>query len=110
MHDRLWRARCPERMPPNCIATMLSVGTTASQCTALGGWLSAAKLVELVCLHLRGLTFELSERQRWDARPGLWKMRHATDRAWWLAVGAPLERGVRPDTTGHSSSVQSLRA
>ena len=43
---------------------------------------------------LRCLTFELSGSRRWDARPGLWKMRHATDRAWWPAVGAPLERWV----------------
>ena len=43
-----------------------------------------------------GLTFELSGSQRWDARPGLWKMLSTTDRAWWHAVGSPLERGVRP--------------
>ncbi len=44
----------------------------------------------------RGLTFELSGRQRQDARPGLAKMyRVLPDRAWWPAVGAPLERGVR---------------
>ena len=43
------------------------------------------------------LTFELSGRQRQDARPGLAKMyRVPPDRAWWPAVGAPLERGVRP--------------
>ena len=42
------------------------------------------------------LTFELSGRQRQDARPGLAKMyRVPPDRAWWPAVGAPLERGVR---------------
>ena len=47
--------------------------------------------------RLRGLTFELSGRQRQDARPGLAKMyRVPPDRAWWPAVGAPLERGVRP--------------
>ena len=46
---------------------------------------------------LCGLTFELSGRQRQDARPGLAKMyRVPPDRAWWPAVGAPLERGVRP--------------
>ena len=46
---------------------------------------------------LRRLTFELSGRQRQDARPGLAKMyRVPPDRAWWPAVGAPLERGVRP--------------
>ncbi len=45
---------------------------------------------------LRGITFELSGRQRQDARPGLAKMyRVPPDRAWWPAVGAPLERGVR---------------
>ena len=43
-----------------------------------------------------GLTFELSGRRRQDARPGLAKMyRVPPDRAWWPAVGAPLERGVR---------------
>jgi hypothetical protein len=45
---------------------------------------------------LRRLTFELSERRRQDARPGLAKMYPVPpDRAWWPAVGAPLERGVR---------------
>ena len=45
---------------------------------------------------LRSLTFELSGRRRQDARPGLAKMyRVPPDRAWWPAVGAPLERGVR---------------
>ena len=39
---------------------------------------------------------ELSGRQRQDARPGLAKMyRVPPDRAWWHAVGAPLERRVR---------------
>jgi len=50
-----------------------------------------------------GLTFELSARRRQDARPGLAKMyRVPPDRAWWPAVGAPLERGVRHQrgTTG----------
>jgi hypothetical protein len=47
-------------------------------------------------LFLCGLTFELSGRQRQNARPGLAKMyRVPPDRAWWPAVGAPLERGVR---------------
>ena len=44
-----------------------------------------------------GLTFELSGRRRQDARPGLAKMyRVPPDRAWWPAVGAPVERVVRP--------------
>jgi len=48
-----------------------------------------------------GLTFELSGRQRQDARPGPVKMyRVPPARAWWPAVGAPLERGVRPQRAG----------
>ena len=40
---------------------------------------------------------ELSGRRRQDARPGMAKMyRVPPDRAWWPAVGAPLERVVRP--------------
>jgi hypothetical protein len=51
-----------------------------------------------------GLTFELSGRQRQDARPGLVKMyRVPPDRAWWPAVGAPLERGVRPHFSQHTT-------
>ncbi len=47
------------------------------------------------------LTFELSGRRRQDARPGLVKMyRVPPDRAWWPAVGAPLERGVRQHFAG----------
>jgi hypothetical protein len=47
----------------------------------------------------RGLTFELSGRRRQDARPGPVKMyRVPPARAWWPAVGAPLERGVRRHT------------
>ena len=39
---------------------------------------------------------ELSGPRRQDARPGLAKMyRVPPDRAWWPAVGAPLERRVR---------------
>jgi hypothetical protein len=46
---------------------------------------------------VRGLTFELTGRQRQGAKPGLAKMyRVPPDRAWWPAVGAPVERGVRP--------------
>jgi len=47
-------------------------------------------------LGQRRLMFELSGRRRQDARPGLRRMYRAADRAWWSAVGAPLERGVRP--------------
>ena len=44
-----------------------------------------------------GITFELSGRQRQDARPGHRKMYTVPcGRAWWPAVGAPLERGVMP--------------
>jgi hypothetical protein len=46
---------------------------------------------------IRRLTFELSGRRRQDARPGAVKMYGVPPaRAWWPAVGAPLERGVRP--------------
>ena len=46
--------------------------------------------------RVMGLTFELTGRQRRGARPGLAKMyRVPPDRAWWPAVGAPVERGVR---------------
>ena len=51
-----------------------------------------AKIVRLSCL-----TFELSGRQWQDAKPGLAKMyRVPPARDWWPAIGAPLERGVRP--------------
>ena len=44
-----------------------------------------------------GPTFELSGRRRQDARPGPVKMYCVPPaRAWWPAVGAPLERVVRP--------------
>jgi hypothetical protein len=60
--------------------------------------------------HLRRLTFELTGHQRRDARPGLAKMyRVPPDRAWWPAVGAPVERGVRPHCSArrrNSSSSQ----
>jgi hypothetical protein len=51
------------------------------------------------------LTFELSGRQRQDARPGPKKVyRVPPARAWRPAVGAPLERGVRPRCAGLSAS------
>ena len=50
--------------------------------------------LEVPQLRLCGLTFELSGRQRQDARPGPVKMYSVPPaRAWWPAVGAPLERG-----------------
>ena len=59
------------------------------QVGAVNGWSGNA-------VGICGLTFELSGRQRQDARPGLAKMyRVPPDRAWWPAVGAPLERVVR---------------
>ena len=46
---------------------------------------------------LRGLTFEVTGRRRQDAKPGPMKMyRVPPARAWWPAVGAPVDRGVRP--------------
>ena len=53
---------------------------------------------------LRGLTFELSGRRRQDARPGPVTMYGVPQaRAWWPAVGAPLERVVRPHWAGKVS-------
>ena len=53
--------------------------------------------VEVRDLHLRSLTFELRRDRRQDARPGPVKMYSVPPaRAWWLAVGPRLERGVRP--------------
>ena len=46
----------------------------------------------LVC----GLTFELRRDQREDARPDGGMISKAGRRAWRLAVGPRLERGVRP--------------
>ena len=46
---------------------------------------------------LRGLTFELSGRQRQDASARAVKMYSVPPTGrWWPAVGAPLERRVRP--------------
>jgi hypothetical protein len=58
--------------------------------------------------ELRRLTFELCGRQRKDARPGPVKMyRVPPARAWWPAVGAPLERGVRPHfATAHKPALR----
>jgi len=40
---------------------------------------------------------ELTGRRRWDAKPGPQTMyRVPAGRAWWPAVGAPVERRVRP--------------
>ena len=54
----------------------------------------AAGEVHGVCLCC--LTFELSGRQRQDARARAEKMYTVPQAGpWWPAVGAPLERGVR---------------
>jgi hypothetical protein len=47
-----------------------------------------------VC-NLRSLTFELRRDRRQGARPDGWMINRAGRRAWWLAVGPRLERGVR---------------
>ena len=39
---------------------------------------------------------ELTGRRRMDARPARRMMNHGAARAWWPAVGAPVERPVRP--------------
>ena len=46
---------------------------------------------------LRGLTFELSRHRQENARAALQKMyTYPAARPWCFAVGARLERGVRP--------------
>ena len=70
----------------------LAKGTRIRCAAVLGLRHERGKGVHFLC----GLTFELRGRQRRDARPGLAKMyRVPPDRAWWPAVSAPLERGVR---------------
>ena len=60
-------------------------------------------------LSLRCLTFELSGCRPQDARPGLAKMfRVPPDWAWWPAVGAPLERGVRRRRADFHDGLQNL--
>jgi hypothetical protein len=55
---------------------------------------------------MRRLTFELSGRQRHATAPGPVKMyRVPPARARWHAVGAPLERGVRPHCVGASTAI-----
>ena len=67
------------------------VGIRSARGEALGRAVSSATEAASDCL-----TFELSGRRRQDARPGPVKMyRVPPDRAWWPAVGAPVERGVR---------------
>ena len=52
---------------------------------------------ELTRGGLRGLTFELSGRRRQDTRARAEKMYTVPQAGpWWPAVGAPLERRVRP--------------
>ncbi len=71
-----------------------------SRC-AENSWLFNARRRRWLCWRsarrvLRGLTFEVTGRQRQDAKPGLVKMyRVPPARAWWPAVGAPVDRGVR---------------
>ena len=52
---------------------------------------------------MRGLTFELSGQQRQDASARTEKMYRVPQAGhWWPAVGAPLERGVRPHCAAHA--------
>jgi hypothetical protein len=67
----------------------------------LRGWKRNLHLVEKTLGgHLRRLTFELSGRRRQDAGARAVKMYGVPQAGpWWTAVGAPLERGVRPQRT-----------
>ena len=67
----------PQRQPPSyCFGFIWCWGATGS--------------------GLRRLTFELSGRRRCDGRPARPMINSTASRAWRHAVGAPLERGVRP--------------
>ena len=60
---------------------------------------------------LRSLTFELSRHRRWDARPRRQKMYTVpVAGAWWPAVGARLERGVRPQFGANGNLRLALRS
>ena len=75
----------------NCLVVVLN--DNRDQAEMLRHLTGGARAMEAV---LRGLTFELTGRQQRVARPGLAKMhREPPDRAWWPAVGASVERGVR---------------
>ncbi len=61
----------------------------------LGSRRQALNLLALCTAALRCLTCELSGHQRQGARPVRQMIDNTAARAWRLAVGAPLERGVR---------------
>ena len=91
---RFRRRRCRTAMNALVYAWMPSTATMVPNST----WPTAtawflAWAVE-VCGFQR-LTFELSGRQRQDARPARTMIVGTASRAWWPAVGAPLERRVR---------------
>ena len=68
---------------------------------------SVCKRMEEGNVVIRRLTFELSGRQRQDASARTVKMyRVPPDRAWWPAVGAPLERVVRRRFAGRATFVR----
>ena len=59
-------------------------------------WAAAVAFRAFAAAALCCLTFELTGSRRQDARPGLVKMYCVPPaRAWWPAVGAPVERRVR---------------
>ena len=72
------------------------VGIRNARGEALGRAVSGATEAASDCL-----TFELSGRRRQDARPARTMMNHTASRAWWPAVGAPLERRVRHRGAGY---------
>jgi hypothetical protein len=59
---------------------------------AVGAWL----MLEHGAMGLRGLTFEVRRDRREGARPGGGRIDNARSRAWCIAVGPRLDRGVRP--------------
>ena len=98
-------AACPERrvsFKSRCLSSRRS--RLVAACSRPRG----RTILTLCCL-----TFELSGRRRQDARPGLVKMYRVPPAGrWWPAVGAPLERRVRPHRrlrTGARMQTRSLR-
>ena len=81
----------PQACAARCAARLLLAALPRCGCSAHGD--SRTSCWSTARLALCCLTFELSGRQRQDARPGLAKMyRVPPDRAWWPAVGPRLER------------------
>ena len=93
--DGLWRFKRLREVMPLLMPTDLrgAPRLVAAQAHGASRTICGNATLRALCC----LTFELSGRQRQDARPGPVKMYSVPPaRAWWPAVGAPLER-IRRD-------------